>query len=55
MFKEDKRCDLEPEIDTKELERVIKEIVSSEVNSDGEESNPFKPVTIANWNTPNRS
>ena len=46
MFDESKKCDSDLQPELREIKRVIKEIVSSEVNVDGEESNPFKPITI---------
>jgi len=45
-FEESKRCASDLRVDPKEVKRVIKEIVSSEENLDGKESNPFKPITI---------
>jgi len=62
MLKQNNNSDsapnINPRIDPKEIKRVIKESVIKEnvyceVNLDGEELNPFKPITIANWNTSN--
>ena len=54
MFEENKAGDSDSGTDSNEIKRAIKEIVSSEAKSDGEELNPFKPITIANRDRLNR-
>ena len=54
MFKESKTYDSAPEAGPKEIKKKIIDIISTEENNDIDESNPFKPVTIANWKVDNK-